>query len=251
MKFLTKACFGMLLVTSAMATPAMAQDATDAPSGPITVSGGVDLVSDYRFRGISLSNEKVEVQPTITLSHESGLYAGVWGSGLPKTDEFGKVEVDLYAGWSGEVAPGTSVDIGATYYWYPDGKDAFGPVDYVEIIGKLSHDIGPVSATATVAYAPSQKSLGSDDNIYLNMGLSSGIPNTPVTVDASLGYTSGSLSAGAPGGDYLDWTVGATLTAGIFNLGVHYVDTDIKKTGIKAVDTLYDPTVVFKVGVAF
>lgn len=108
-----------------------------------------------------------------------------------------------------------------------------------------------MSATATVAYAPSQKSLGSDDNIYLNMGLSSGIPNTPVTVDASLGYTSGSLSAGAPGGDYLDWTVGATLTAGIFNLGVHYVDTDIKKTGIKAVDTLYDPTVVFKVGVAF
>ena len=38
---------------------------------------------------------------------------------------------------------------------------------------------------------------------------------------------------------------------GIFNLGVHYVDTDIKKTGIKEVDTLYDPTVVFKVGVAF
>ncbi len=131
----------MLLATSAMATPAMAQDATDAPSGPITVSGGVDLVSDYRFRGISLSNEKVEVQPTITLTHESGFYAGVWGSGLPKTDEYGKVEVDLYAGWGGEVAPGTSVDIGATYYWYPDGKDAFGPVDYVEIIGKLSHDM--------------------------------------------------------------------------------------------------------------
>jgi uncharacterized protein (TIGR02001 family) len=208
-------------------------------------------VSDYRFRGISLSNEKVEVQPTITLTHESGFYAGVWGSGLPKTDEYGKVEVDLYAGWGGEVAPGTSVDIGATYYWYPDGKDAFGPVDYVEIIGKLSHDIGPVSATGTVAYAPSQKSLGSDDNIYLNFGLSSGIPNSPVTLDASLGYTSGSLGALAPGGDYLDWTVGATFAAGPMTFGIHYVDTDIKKSGIPAVDTLFDPTVVFKLGVGF
>ena len=46
MKFLTKACFGMLLATSAMATPAMTQDATVAPSGPITVSRGVELVSD-------------------------------------------------------------------------------------------------------------------------------------------------------------------------------------------------------------
>ena len=148
MKIFNKACFGLLLAASAMSTPALAQD---APSGPITVSGDVSLVSDYRFRGISLSNEKVEVQGGLTVSHESGFYVGTWASGLPDSPTYGKVEVDLYGGFATEIAPGTSIDIGAIYYWYPDGKDAFGPVDYVEIIGKLSHDIGPVSATATLS----------------------------------------------------------------------------------------------------
>lgn len=250
MKFLSKACFGALLAASALSTPAFAQEEEKA-SGPITISGGVDLVSDYRFRGISLSDEKVEVQPTITLTHESGFYVGTWASGLPKTDAYGKVEVDLYGGWSGEIASGTTADIGVTYYWYPDGKKAFGPVNYVEFIGKLSHDIGPVSATASAAYAPSQDSLGNDDNIYLNLGLSYGIPKTPVTLEGSVGYTSGSLGALAPGGDYLDWSLGAAFAAGPATLTVSYVDTDIKKTGIKAIDTLYDPTVVFKLGFAF
>ena len=157
MKFLTKACFGMLLATSAMATPAMAQDATDAPSGPITVSGGVDLVSDYRFRGISLSNEKVEVQPSLTLTHDSGFYVSAWGSGLPNSPLYGKFELDLIAGYSTEVAPGTTIDLNTTYYTYPGHQNGAGPANYVEFIGSVSHDIGPVSATALAAYAPSQK----------------------------------------------------------------------------------------------
>ena len=51
MKFLTKACFGMLLAASAMSTPAFAQE--EEASGPVSLSGGVSVVSDYRFRGIS------------------------------------------------------------------------------------------------------------------------------------------------------------------------------------------------------
>ena len=56
MKFLTKACFGMLLAASAMSTPAFAQE--EEASGPVSLSGGVSVVSDYRFRGISLSNAR-------------------------------------------------------------------------------------------------------------------------------------------------------------------------------------------------
>ena len=249
MKFLTKACYGMLLAASAMSTPAFAQD--EETSGPISLSGGISVTSDYRFRGISLSNEKVALQSTLTASHESGFYAGVWGSTLPDSPLYGKYELDLYAGFATEIAPGTSVDIGATYYMYPGNQDFAGPSDYVEIIGKLSHDIGPVSATGMVAYAPDQNSLGSDDNIYLNLGLGYGIADTPVTLTAGLGYTDGSLGALAPGGNYLDWSLGASFAAGPATFTVQYVDTDIKKSGIKAVDTLFDPTVVFTLGVSF
>lgn len=249
MTFRKSAALAMLLTASALSAPAFAQD--EETQGPVTVSGGATVVSDYRFRGLSLSNEKVAFQPTVTVSHESGFYVGTWLSTLPDTPTYGKVEVDLYAGYAADIADGTSVDVGVTYYWYPNGVQAAGPSDYAEIIGKLSHTLGPVEATATVAYAPDQKSLGSDDNIYLNLGLAAGIPDTPVTLTGSVGYTDGSLGALAPGGNYLDWSLGASFAAGPATFSMQYIDTDIKKSGIKAVDTLYDPTVVFSLGFSF
>lgn len=249
MNFATRTCAGMLLAASVMSTPAFAQE--EEASGPLTLSGGIDIVSDYRFRGISLSDEKMAVQPSLTLEHESGFYAGVWGSTLPNSPLYGKFELNLIGGFATEIASGTTVDVGATYYVYPGNKSWAGPSDYVEFIGQLSHDIGPVSATGLVAYAPSQNSLGNEDNIYLNLGLSSGIPNSPLTLSAGVGYTDGSLGYASPDGKYLDWSLGATFVADMFTFKIEYVDTDVKKTGIKAVDTLYDPTVVFTLGVSF
>ncbi len=249
MKFLTKACFGMLLAASAMSTPAFAQE--EEASGPFTLNGGISVTSDYRFRGVSLSNEKVEVQSTLTVSHESGFYVGVWGSGLPDSPAYGKYELDLYAGFATEIASGTKVDLGVTYYTYPGSHDGGAPTDYFEGIGKLTHDIGPVSVTGLVAYAPKQNSLGDDDNIYLNLGAGFGIPNTPVTLSAAVGYTDGSLGLVSADSNYIDWAVGASFAAGPATFSVQYIDTDVKKTGIKALDTLYDPTVVFTLGASF
>ena len=60
MKFLTKACFGMLLAASTLSTPAFAQD--EEASGPVSLSGGISVVSDYRFRGVSRSDEDPALQ---------------------------------------------------------------------------------------------------------------------------------------------------------------------------------------------
>ena len=250
MRFFKRACIGPLFVAAAVSTPAFAQDEEVTGAGsPFSLSGGISVVSDYRFRGISLSDEEIALQPTLTLSHESGLYAGVWGSTMPDSPLSGKFELDLYGGYATEIASGTSVDVGMIYYTYPGNRDWAGSADYVEFIGKLSHDIGPLSATGTVAYAPDQKSQG--DSWYYNLGLSSGIPNTPVTLRAGVGYSDGSLALTAPAGNYFDWSVGASYVIGPATLSARYVDTDIKKTGVKAIDTLYDPTVVFTLGVSF
>jgi uncharacterized protein (TIGR02001 family) len=40
------------------------------------------VVSDYRFRGISQTDKDFAVQGGLTVSHESGLYASVWGSSV-------------------------------------------------------------------------------------------------------------------------------------------------------------------------
>ena len=230
------------------AVPAAAQDAADPPSGSLSVSAGVELVSDYRFRGLSLSDGEVAVQPTITVSHDSGFYLGAWGSNIDIGPLGGDVELDIYGGYETEIAPGTRLDVGLTYYAYPDADDASGASDYGEATARLSYMLGPLEATGSVAYAWDQAALGDADNLYLRLGLSSGIPNTPVTLKAGIGHSDG---ARAPGGDYRDWSLGGTATFGRFTLGLKYVDTDVRKTGVKAIDRRYDATVVASLGLSF
>src|SRR3546814_3019562 len=72
------------------------------------------------------------------------------------------------------------------------------------------------------------------DSLYYNLGVASGIPGTPVTVHAGVGYSDGSLALTAPAGDYLDWSLGASYVIGPATLSARYIDTDIAKTGVKA-----------------
>lgn len=197
------------------ATPAFAQDdAAEEAEGPFTVSGGIAVVSDYRFRGVSLSDKDFAVQPTLTVSHESGLYVGVWGSNVaenPGED----VEVDLYAGFAG--GDTITYDLGVTYYMYPGVSD----FNYVEMIGKLGTTVGPVTLGGMLAYAPSQDGTSNTDNIYVGTNASVGIPNTPLTFTGSVGYEDGAF-----GDDKIDWSLGLTAEVKGFTLGASYVDTN-------------------------
>src|SRR3546814_17757188 len=80
--------------------------------------------------------------PRSTLTHTLFPYTTLfrsWGSGLPDTPRLGRYELDLFAGYAAEIAPGTSLDVGATYYAYPGNRDWAGPSDYSELSGRLSH----------------------------------------------------------------------------------------------------------------
>ena len=181
----------------AMSAPAFAQEAAEEAAGPVTLTGGVVLASDYRFRGVSLSGKDFAVQPYLTVKHESGLYVGAWGSNLSENDG-DDVEVDLYAGFSGGEA--VTYDIGATYYLDP-GVSSF---NYVEVTGKLGSTIGPASVGLQLSYVPSQDNTGNDDNIYFGM-------------------EDGAFTAGK---EKLDWSLGLTAAVSGFTLGVSYVDTN-------------------------
>jgi uncharacterized protein (TIGR02001 family) len=203
-----------------LAAPASAADL----GGGLGLNGGATLTSDYRFRGISRSNEDPAIQGSLTLSHESGFYAGAWASSLDDNPRLGGGEVDLYGGWAGEIASGTDLDVGLTYYAFPDGEERLGGNDYLEPYARVSHTLGPVRATVGAAYAWSQAATGNDDNLYLFTDLSAGIPATRFTVKAHAGYSNGGM---APTGDYLDWSLGVDAVAGPVTLGVAYVDTDL------------------------
>jgi uncharacterized protein (TIGR02001 family) len=204
-----------VLGSMSAAAPAFAQEeAAEEAEGPFTVSGGIAVVSDYRFRGVSLSDKDFAVQPTLTVSHESGFYVGVWGSNIaenPGED----IEVDLYAGFAG--GDTVTYDLGVTYYMYPGVSD----FNYAEFIGKLGTTVGPVTLGGMVAYAPSQDSTGNTDNFYVGTNASIGIPDTPLSFTGSIGYEDGAF-----GDDKIDWSLGVTAEVKGFTLGASYVDTN-------------------------
>lgn len=226
-----------------LATPALAQDT--APPSEFSVTGSVALVSDYRFRGVSQSDEEMAIQGGLTVTHASGAYAGVWSSSLAGWGTFGggSIELDIYGGYKADLGGGTALDVGVTWYMYPGGLDT---TDFGEGYVKLSGSLGPVSALAGVAYAPKQDALGNysntpfsrgqkEDNLYLWGDISANIPNSPVTVKAHLGYSDGNPGLGpngtslAPTGTYFDYLIGADVAVGPLTLGVAYVGTDIKR----------------------
>jgi uncharacterized protein (TIGR02001 family) len=191
----------------------------------LELSGNVALVSDYRFRGVSFSDGDIALQGGIDLGHSSGLYAGTWASTISGGSDFGELELDVYAGWSGDVSDGVTLDVGLLYYIYPTGDAPGVDTDYFEPYASIGTTLGPVGATVGVAYAWEQDSLGGGDNLYLYTDFELGIPQTPITLTAHLGYTDG-VFATALDGDSFDWGIGASYAiTGNLSLGLNYVDT--------------------------
>lgn len=201
------------------ATPAFAEGETDAPTGDFDISATITGVTDYRFRGISLSDRDPAIQGSIDISHKSGIYAGVWASTI---EEYAgaDVEIDASLGWAGTVGP-VDLDLGGLAYLYPSGSG----VNYVELYGSVAHTIGPATLKAGVSYAPSQDNLGNTDNFYVLGEASFGIPNTPFTLKAGVGHEDGAFAG--PTGKKWDWSLGVDYVKGPFTVGVQYVDTDI------------------------
>lgn len=196
----------------ALAVPAAAnaQDRQEG-SAPIVLSGEVGIVSDYRFRGVSLSDGKYAVQGSVTVSARSGFYASAWASNI--ADYAGaQTEIDLTAGWSGPIGPLTA-DVSAIGYVYPNGES----VNYYEFAGSLSKKLGPIGAKIGAAYSPNQKNIGGTDNTYVYGEASYALVGTPVTLNAKAGYENGVYKAKK------DYAVGASLDLAMFTLGLNYI----------------------------
>ncbi len=241
------------LLGGLIAMPAAAADL----GGGFAIAGGATLVSDYRFRGISQTNKEFAVQGTFTISHRSGFYASWWGSSIDDYIANGaQAENDLIVGYQKSFGK-TTVNGGVLYYWYPGNHGA--TTDFAEPFFSVAEAFGPLTAKATVNYAPKQKALsignGSEDNVYLAGDLAYAVPKTPLSLTAHLGHTWGPsyLSIGK---EYADWNVGASFTHGPLSFGLQYVDTSKDSYSPPSSDgpngrNISGSGVVASVGVAF
>jgi hypothetical protein len=265
MKFIHPAA--LLAVTAlSFASPALAQELDKpsvpqdtaepqaVPTKPITVSGSVAVLTDYRLRGVSQSDRHPAVQGSLTIAHESGFYVGTFASNLAGWGTFGgsNLELDAIGGFKRTVGSAT-VDMGLTWYMYPGGADK---TDYAEAFARLSGTAGPATLLAGAAYAPKQEALGKwyrngaeaaagtysdpgdkEDNLYLWGDGTVVVPNTPFTAKAHIGWSKGNSGLGpnatsaAPTGEYWDWQFGAdyAIRGTPLTVNLSWIDTDISR----------------------
>ena len=238
---------GLAAACLAFAAPASVQDIPES----ITISGSATLVTDYRFRGVSMTDKEMAIQGGIDVAHESGFYIGTWASNLSGWGTFGgsNMELDIYGGFATDIGSGINLDVGVTWYMFPGGLDT---TDFAEPYVKLSSDIGPANVLVGVAYAPKQEALGTwynsaasatydnpgdkGDNLYIWTDASIAVPETPLTISGHIGFSDGNPGLGpwgtspAPTGKYIDWSLGAEYALGPLTFGVAYIDTDLTKS---------------------
>ncbi len=194
-----------------ISTTASAQNNTT----PFSLSANVALTSDYRFRGLSLSDKDFAIQGSFNVNHESGFFIGTWGSSIESFNG-AELELDLYGGYSGNFTDTLSYTIGFLAHTYPGSS---GGTDYVEPYASISGSTGSVSWTLGGAYAPDQDNIGGTDNIYLYANTSFPL-SEKISANASLGFEDGAF-----GNKKWDWNLGLSYSFQKYSLSVSYIDT--------------------------
>ena len=206
---------------AALATIAAA-GAAHAGDGPFTANVG--LVSDYAYRGSSQTDERPALQGGFDYAHDSGLYAGVWGSNVSWLSDsnpnvHNSLELDLYGGYKG-TAGAIGYDVGLLQYYYPGSyPKGFNSPNTLEGYVGLSWEF--LSFKYSYAFTDLFGYDKSDGSQYYDLGAAVDVGGG-FTLAAHVGYSD---IKGQD--DYTDWKLGVTKEFGGFNFGLHYVDTDV------------------------
>jgi uncharacterized protein (TIGR02001 family) len=206
---------------AALATIAAA-GAAHAGDGPFTANVG--LVSDYAYRGSSQTDERPALQGGFDYAHDSGLYAGVWGSNVSWLSDsnpnvHNSLELDIYGGYKGTIGA-IGYDVGLLQYYYPGSyPKGFNSPDTLEGYIGLSWEF--LSFKYSYAFTDLFGYDRSDGSQYYDLGAAVDVGGG-FTLAAHVGYSD---IKGED--DYTDWKLGVTKEFGGFNFGLHYVDTDV------------------------
>lgn len=231
------------LWTGVAGVAALALSAGLAHAGEIKTSASIGAFSDYRLRGVSLSNETPVIQGSLDASYKIddtfGVFVGAWGSSLDKdAGTAGALEADLYFGATADFG---DVDVKATYLriLFPDADPT--DVDFDQYALAVNFPVGPVGGTVGVVH-DAYKGDTSSTYYYVSGGYT--FPDTPFAVKATLGYEDGDVFE-----EKTNWGLGASYTYKTLTFGAEYIDTD--QETISDGEDMSDSTVVFSITSAF
>jgi uncharacterized protein (TIGR02001 family) len=209
----------------------MAALADDSPVSKVI--GSVSMGSDYIFRGLSQTNRKPALPPSIDYDDASGWYVGAWASKVSwlsdvSTDDArvsNSVEIDGYAGYRGSLSPNWAYDVGLYTYYYPGTYPASFTRPYT-----TEAYASPTWQRITLTYSYGLTNLfgfaNSKHSGYVDLSY-----NYEVTPGWTLNSHVGHQDVpNTPGSSYADWRVGVTraFTNG-YSVALGYYDTHAKR----------------------
>jgi hypothetical protein len=224
------------------ASPAWSQDPdpTDPNPGNLTLTGGIDFLNAYLFRGIRQDDTGVAMWPYgdlgIALRSGDGLFkivsvnVGLWNSlhtGQAGSDgPSGKLwyESDFYATFGLGFGKGTS--LGVTYTAYTSPNASFNTVRELSFKFGLD-DSGALGRLASRPYVIVARELdgqadgGAEEGTYLELGASPGVPWGRLTVNVPLraGFSLGDYYEGAAGDERFGFfSVAGIVTVPLSNM---------------------------------
>lgn len=210
-----------LVAAAVVSTGVYAEDM----ASEVEVSANMALTSNYVWRGMTQNSNTVAVQGGIDLGYK-GFYVGVWASPVDFGDD-ANIEVDLYAGYAGEVGQ-FSYDVGYCQYTFPGVTETNMGEAYLSL--GYDFDIASVSAT----YYNGVKTDDTDPTDAYEGSVSVPLP-MDVTLDATYG-------------DYDDignyYLVGLTKSFGKFDISLAY-------TGMEYDDNTDEDNVVATISTSF
>jgi uncharacterized protein (TIGR02001 family) len=216
------------------------------------ITGNLGLTSDYRFRGISQTQNAPAVQGGIDYTHVSGLYVGNWNSSVSSqmyTNGSG-VESDVYAGFRKDIFGRFTLDVGSYNYFYPragtngsyDTNEIYVGLGYKDLVSvKYSHALSDYFGASN-----------SKNSYYVQADAAIPVVGKLVAI-AHAGRTEVNNNSSY---SYNDYNVGLGYDLKGWNLAAKYYINDNKTSTFMTANTinsqkLYKDAVVFSVAKSF
>lgn len=211
----------------------------------------VGATSDYRFRGVSQTQNAAALQGGVDYVHKSGFYIGNWNSTVSNQANSTGLEMDVYGGIKMEIMKGVKLDVGSYNYFYGQADNQF------------NSNSNTYELYAGVEYGPAVVKYSRSMNDYFGLANSSGTQyvqaavNLPVTktvtANAHIGRT---LVANYTDRNYTDIKVGGTVNVDGFLVGVHWYTNMGEGRNFQTLNTvrgqqLYKDAVVVSVSRSF
>lgn len=183
-------------------------------------SGSISIVSDYMYRGLSLSDDKPVPQASIAYDSTSGWYLGAFASRIEMRDNPGNAQLIGYGGYAQQWSSDVSWEAGTSETVYLQDAQS----NYAELFGGLASE----HFSGRVSYSPNYLGQG-QPSLYTELNASYS-PQEHLRLLAHLGHLHISPSAETTVASHFDCSVGIKMTLGEWSAQLALVATQRNRT---------------------